>query len=269
MDEADPIEASHGGGRADHTAAGPAQPLKEACEALVSSGWCLMTPAAVSRCLGMDEQGWARFGEHWAELEPDPYAARTGTRRLRRYGHFSLSRAGDVVARPNSAFIQPEESNPLYVKVDRHFEPLTAAFEAEPALTSLLRLLGQVAGHLDDADAWDVKVHPFRVVAEADSAGQPTPEGRHRDGVTLVTSLLIGRVNVTGGESAVYRQDGTQLMTTTLTTPGTLLLGDDRATLHAVSPVRPLDASRPGYRDVLVTTLTPRSHATLSPLTPR
>nr|WP_258050304.1 2OG-Fe dioxygenase family protein [Streptomyces finlayi] len=28
-------------------------------------------------------------------------------------------------------------------------------------------------------------------------------------------------------------------------------------TLHAVSPVRPVDAARPAHRDVLVTTFTP------------
>ncbi|MEU5088945.1 2OG-Fe dioxygenase family protein [Streptomyces sp. NPDC021356] len=206
----------------------------------------------------MDEAGWARFAKHWEELAPDPYAAETGTRRLRRYGHFSLSRAGDIVARPNGVFVQPKESNPLYVEVDRHFEPLTAAFEAEPALASLIRMLGQVAACLEDAAEWNVKVHPFRVMAEADGEGQPTPEGRHRDGVTLVTSLLIDRVNATGGESRVYGLDGTEMMTTTLSRPGTLLLGDDRATLHGVSPIRPLDAARPAYRDVLVTTLAPR-----------
>ncbi|MER0449930.1 2OG-Fe dioxygenase family protein [Streptomyces sp. Edi4] len=254
MDEVNTISADREGAGADRAR----QPLEEVREALVSSGSCLMTSAAVSRCLGMDDAGWARFAGHWEELGPDPYAAETGTRRLRRYGRFSLSRAGDIAARPNGSFIQPEESNPLYVEVDRHFEPLTAAFEAEPVLASLIRMLGRIASCLDDADEWNVKVHPFRVMAEADGAGQPTPEGRHRDGVTLVTSLLIDRVNATGGESTVYDQDGTELMTTTLSRPGTLLLGDDRATLHGVSPIRPLDASRPGHRDVLVTTLAPR-----------
>ncbi|GGR96271.1 hypothetical protein GCM10010269_38840 [Streptomyces humidus] len=232
-------------------------PLEEARRALVSAGRHVMTPASVSTCLGTDEQGWARFAAHWEDLAPDPYAAETGTRRLRRYGHFSLSRAGEVRARPHLAFVQPEESNPLYVEVNRYFEPLTEAFLREPLLTSLLRMLGQVAACLDGADEWTVKVHPFRVVAEAGAEGQPTPEGRHRDGVTLVTSLLVDRVNAVGGESTVYALDGAELLTTTLSRLGTLLLGDDRTTLHEVSPVRPLDARLPAHRDVLVTTLAP------------
>jgi hypothetical protein len=55
----------------------------------------------------------------------------------------------------------------------------------------------------------------------------------------------------------VFDQDGRLLLTTTLREPGDLLLGDDRRTLHSVSPVRPVDRSRPAYRDVLVVTFTP------------
>ncbi|MFG2181554.1 2OG-Fe dioxygenase family protein [Streptomyces abikoensis] len=99
---------------------------------------------------------------------------------------------------------------------------------------------------------------PFRVLASAGQDGQATPEGRHRDGVTLVSSLLIGRENVTGGESSVYDMAGAPVLTTTLSEPGSLLLGDDRHTLHEVSPIRPLDPAQGTRRDVLVTTLLPR-----------
>jgi hypothetical protein len=225
--------------------------------ALASTGAYPMPPAEVSACVGTDPDGWARFAAHWDDLVPDPYAAGSGTRRLRRYGSFSLTRQGRLTPLPHDAFVQPEASNPMYVGVDRHFEPLTDAFAADPLLTSVIGLLGQVAGGLDDRAEWWVKVHPFRVLASAGQAGQPTPEGRHRDGVTLVSSLLIGRENATGGESSVYGADGTHLLTTTLSEPGGLLLGDDRRTLHEVTPIRPLDPARPARRDVLVTTLLP------------
>ncbi|KOG85624.1 2OG-Fe dioxygenase family protein [Streptomyces varsoviensis] len=239
---------------------GPAQgrgPVGDACRALATRGSYVMPAAALLRCLGVDGEGWASFAAHWEDLAPDAYAAERGTRRLRRYGHFSLSRTGEITSLPHLAFVQPEQSNPLYVDVSRNFEPLTAAFRSEPLLTALIRALGEVATSLADPDQWSVKVHPFRVTAEADDAGDPTPEGRHHDGVALVTSLLIGRENAVGGESTVYGLDGAELMSTTLSEPGTLLLGDDRATLHGVSPIRPLDAARPARRDVLVTTLTP------------
>ncbi len=93
--------------------------------------------------------------------------------------------------------------------------------------------------------------------AHRDFVQPPTPEGVHRDGVTLVGSLLIGVDNAAGGESSVVGPDGERLVTTTLREPGTFLLGDDRCTWHGVSPIRPVDPGKPARRDVLVVTFAP------------
>ena len=77
--------------------------------------------------------------------------------------------------------------------------------------------------------------------------------------VTLVASLLIGRDNATGGESTIVDMTGATLLVATLREPGTLLLGDDRRTLHGVSPIRPIDPTEAARRDVLVITFAPRS----------
>jgi hypothetical protein len=225
---------------------------------LTGVGTYLMQPSELNACLGIDASAWARFGAHWEDLAPDPYAAELGTQRLRRYGHFLFSPAnGTFQPMPHDVFVQPEDSNPLYVATDRHFEPLTDAFAKEPLLEQILKLLGQLATALDDKPEWSAKVTPFRVVASSDDAGQPTPEGMHRDGVTLVTSLLICRHNAIGGESTVVDNQGRRLLATTLHEPGTLLLGDDRITLHGVSPIRPRDPGQPARRDVLVITFAP------------
>ncbi len=47
---------------------------------------------------------------------------------------------------------------------------------------------------------------------------------------------------------------GRRLLTATLAEPGTLLVSDDRRTLHQVSPIRPLEGDGPACRDVLVIT---------------
>ncbi|MFF4368165.1 2OG-Fe dioxygenase family protein [Streptomyces sp. NPDC001594] len=237
---------------------GRRQLLDRAREEVAAKGWHLMPPAAVCHGLGVAPDVWEGFAAHWNDLAVDAYAAESGTHRLRRFGQFLLSRSGEINALPHDVFVQPQDSNPLYVDVQRRFEPLTAAFRAEPLLEALMRALGEVAAGLDVAGEWIVRVHPFRVVARAGSLGEPTPEGRHKDGVTLVTSLLIGRDNVTGGRSTVYDADGREIAATTLSEPGSLLLSDDQATWHAVSPLQPQDAGRSGYRDVLVTTLAAR-----------
>jgi hypothetical protein len=219
---------------------------------------CVLSRAQLFRCIGVDSAEWRRFSSHWDELVPDSYAAELGTTRLRRYGHFAFTSAdGSTRLLPHGVFTQPEDSNPLYVDRDRSFEPLTEAFAAEPLLLRLLSLLGGVAVALDDVAEWSARVTPFRVLASSDGGGDPTPEGPHRDGVALVTSMLIGRDNSVGGISTVYDLAHTPILKTTLSEPGTMLLGDDRCTLHCVSPIRPLDPSRPARRDVLVITFAP------------
>ncbi|MGV9612347.1 2OG-Fe dioxygenase family protein [Nocardia xishanensis] len=236
-----------------------AEKLVEAAHgALLSDGAYLMPAAVTTSCLGLEEDAWNRFRTHWEALSTDKYASKRGTRRQRRYGWFSFVAAtGQTGLRPQVSFVQPENSNPLYIGVDRSFEPLTESFVADPVFRAVLQLLGRLATALDDAAVWDAKVHPFRVIASAGADGLPTPEGVHRDGVTLVSSLLVGRRNAAGGDSSVVGPKGTPLLTTTLREPGDLLIGDDRRTLHGVSPVRPVDRSRPAYRDVLVVTFAP------------
>ncbi|GAB7035269.1 2OG-Fe dioxygenase family protein [Streptomyces sp. NPDC021749] len=237
-----------------------ATPVATARASLATAGVHLL-PATVTRSLlAADAEAWARFAAHWEELSPDHYAAELGTCRLRRYGQFSLTpTTGELSHLPHLPFVQPDRTNPLYDGVDRHFEPLTEAFTTDPVLRAVLGLLGRLAGALDaTVTTWNAKVHPFRVVAAADGAGDPTPEGRHQDGVTLVSSLLVNRHNATGGRSTLYALDGRELLSVTLDEPAALLVSDDRSTLHGVSPIHPLNPVRAAHRDVLVTTLIPQ-----------
>lgn len=230
-----------------------ADPVAAAARLVAATGVAVLPSLDVTRSLQVGREAWTRFARHWQHLAPDPYAAELGVQRLRRYGQYSL-RDGVLRPMPRLAFVQPEDSNPLYVGQDRDFAPLTDAFAADPLLRRVIGLLTRVAGALDNVADWNVKVHPFRIRCCGNGDGSPTPEGLHRDGVTLVSSLLIGRRNAIGGESRVCDLDGRRLLATTLAEPGTLMLGDDRRTLHGVSPIRPIDASGPAQRDVLVIT---------------
>jgi hypothetical protein len=215
-----------------------ADPVAPAAQQLTSTGVSLMPSFDLTRSLGAGREVWTRFARHWEHLAPDPFATELGGQRLRRYGQYSLV-DGVVQRMPNRASA---------------LEPLTDAFAEDPLLRGLMKLLGRVAAALDDVAEWNVKVHPLRIRSSADDAGRLTPEGLHRDGVTLVSSLLVGRRNAIGGESSVCDLNGRRLLTATLAEPGTLLLGDDRRTLHGVTPVRPIDSSGPAQRDVLVVT---------------
>ena len=226
--------------------------------ALASLGAQVMPAADLRRRLGCGDAQWARFAAHWDELAPDDYAAGSGTHRMRRYGQFELTDDGTRRPLPHQPFRQPTDTNRLFPDQSRDFAPLTGAFAADPVLAALLELLAECASVIEHADRWHVHVHPFRVLGAGDSLGEATPEGRHQDGVTLVSSLLIARRNATGGRSSVFAQDGREILGITLSEPGTLLLGDDRRTWHSVGPIRPVEADGTAVRDVLVTTLTAR-----------
>ena len=122
----------------------------------------------------------------------------------------------------------------------------------DPVLRNVLMELARIFTGVHGTKKWNVKVTPIRIIATRDEAGQPTPEGRHSDGATFITALMIGRHNVAGGESSVYAEDGDSLVTTTLTEPGDILLSDDRRTLHGVTALRPEHIEEPGHRDVLI-----------------
>ena len=235
--------------------------MEAARQQLCTAGVQVMTCAELTACLGAVPVS-PRFGSHWDALVLDPYAAELGTRRLRRFGHFVYNTADRTATpMPHRAFVQPDGSNPLYVGCDRHFAGLTEEFSHDPMLGKLLALLGALVSELDDVGEWHAKVTPFRVFASPGAGGNPTPEGLHRDGVTLVSSLLIDRHNVVGGSSLVYDLDGVRLLKTTLRKSGTLLLGDDRKTLHGVTRIQPRDPGAAGWRDVLVITFAPSAPA--------
>jgi hypothetical protein len=69
--------------------------------------------------------------------------------------------------------------------------------------------------------------------------------------------VLLAWRNATGGESSVSDVDGDLVLTTTLSEPRRSGVGDDRRTLHRVSPIRLIELAQPAQREVLVITFAP------------
>ena len=107
------------------------------------------------------------------------------------------------------------------------------------------------AGDAKGKQPWYVEAHQFRIDT-IDGIGRPTPEGAHRDGVDFVAILLVGRVNVKGGESRIFEATSSNGQRFTLTEPWTLLSLDDERVIHESTPILPL--AEDGHRDTLVLT---------------
>ncbi|MFE7653633.1 2OG-Fe dioxygenase family protein [Streptomyces bottropensis] len=218
---------------------------------LQERGWLLQPTEAVSRTIGAGDADWASYAAHWDDLVLDTFMKDGGTYRYRRYGHFRLDAHG-LTLLPHAPYRQETSVNPLNGGLDRHFEPLTTSFLEDPLTTRIVLMLAEIVSAAEGIGEWDVKLHPFRIVTGTEQVGRPAPQGRHRDGSSFVSSLLVRRSNVEGGESSLHTDDDEQLLRSTLSAPGDQLLVDDRRVLHDVTDLRPVDPALPAFRDVLI-----------------
>lgn len=198
---------------------------------------------------------WARFAASWNALAADTYLAAHGRYRRRRHAVFAASAGRDIQRLPHRPHFQALSYNPLQGDIERWFEPIESDIAAGDTLATVLRFAAATFGALaPTVRSWSVEVHQFRIEARADEAGQPTPEGVHRDGVEYVLVLLIDRHNIASGTTTIHSADGTQLGSFTLTDPLDAALVDDARVFHGVTAVTPLDPRQPAHRDVLVVT---------------
>jgi hypothetical protein len=202
---------------------------------------------------------WSALASTWDDLRLDTYMADGGTYRYRRYGQMALNSAtGEVAPLPYTPYRQELDHNPLNGGIDRHFAPLTDEFVQSGVLARVLREMGTWYGRLAGHDTWEIMLHQNRIVGRTGEPGQPAPEGPHHDGVTFIATMLVSRVNVSGGQSMIHAADGEVVFAHTLSEPGDLLVGDDVRTLHSVTPLIPADPEQAGHRDVLVIGFTER-----------
>ncbi|XRD81758.1 2OG-Fe dioxygenase family protein [Dyella halodurans] len=200
-------------------------------------------------------EDWAGFVDSWNHLEPDRYLAAKGRFRRRRHATFSATAQSPVVPEPHQAHFQALQYNALQGDIERWFEPISAAVVAGSTLRAILTFCNEFFSSLaSPAPRWHIEVHQFRIEATAGVAGEPTPEGSHRDGVDYVLVLLVNRHNIASGTTTIHAPDGRLLGEFTLARPLDAALIHDPRVFHGVTPVMPLVADEPAFRDVLVVT---------------
>jgi hypothetical protein len=199
---------------------------------------------------------WTDFVDSWNHLEPDPYLAAKGRFRRRRHATFSTTTHGPVMAEPHQAHFQALQYNALQGDIQRWFEPIVSSIATGATLGTILTFCRDFFGSLaPSVRRWHIEVHQFRIEATMGVAGEPTPEGSHRDGVDYVLVLLVNRHNIASGTTTIHAPAGQLLGDFTLTHPLDAALIHDPSVFHGVTPVMPLVADEPAFRDVLVVTL--------------
>lgn len=200
---------------------------------------------------------WQSFANSWDLLHQDTYMADGGTYRQRRYSEFAYRRDDESLSLlPHVAYSQSRDINYLNGGIDRHFEPFQFDIAMGKVLHTIFAWCVTVLSKISSTKAWKIQAFQNRILARNDTAGQPTPEGVHRDGVDYVLTLLIARQSISGGASRVYEASTKQYVAeVTLTEAGEFLFANDRRLLHSVTPVTPT-GSNAGYRDVLIAMFT-------------
>lgn len=229
----------------------------EVAQLLQQDGFAFVDGPAMASLLWRDGEpaDWPGFVASWGDLGPDSYLAAKGRLRRRRHAVFRSGQAGPFERLPHQPHYQSLDYNTLQGGIERWFSPVEPAVAEGASFQAIL-------GHTRDFFAplapqvteWRVEVHQFRIEASAGHAGEPTPEGVHRDGVDYVLVLLIDRQNIESGTTTIHLPDGTELGSFTLTHPLDAALVDDARVCHGVTAVTPMDPARPAHRDVLVVT---------------
>ncbi len=218
-----------------------------------ASGFAIVPAEEMRGHLGaVSMHDFSAFADSWNALDLDRYMADGGHYRRRRHAVFSL-RDGALERLPHQPHYQSRDYNSLNGGIERWFTEVKPEIAASPVLKSVTAACRDVFA-LDPALPYRVEMHQFRIEATPGEAGQPTPEGMHRDGVDWVCVMLIDRVNLEQGVTSIAAPDGTPLGAFTLAAPMDAVFVDDHRVMHGVTAVTPADPGRPGYRDVLVLT---------------
>ena len=224
---------------------------------VAESGFAFVKAEDMAALLAADRAELSAFGASWNDLGEDRYMADGGRYRRRRHATFDVSRRG-IVRRPHQPHYQGTEYNELNGGVERWFEPIRDETAANgvmrAALATCHALFDDLTPLANRPDFWLVEVHQFRIEANAEGRGMPTPEGAHRDGVDWVFVMLLARHNIVRGVTTISDLDRRELGSFTLAEPLDTAIVDDSRRYHGVTPVEPLDPSRPAHRDVLVIT---------------
>jgi len=230
----------------------PLTALNDLDAQLRAAGFAVLAASSVQQDAGLQDGALVHLTPHWEDLLLDEHLRDDGRYRRRRHGAFILE-GEDLLATPHRPHWQPVEYNALHGGIERWFAPLAPAMAEDPAWRRLLTTFAAHASRLRGAQRWFIEAHPFRIDATG-GIGRPTPEGAHRDGVDLVVVLLVGRTNLRGGETRVFDARGPHGMRFTMEEPWSALLLDDERVVHETTPIQPLVAGAPAYRDTLVLT---------------
>lgn len=132
----------------------------------------------------------------------------------------------------------------------RNYQPINVI--NDDTFHTILLIFGKFVFEQCNSMIGYMHIHQMRVRANEDVS--PVPEGIHQDGYSYVGILCVNRVNVDGGETGLYDNVAGNRVYNKILNAGEFVMFNDRKMFHYVSNIKPIDPSKPAYRDVMVIT---------------
>ena len=196
---------------------------------------------------------YEQFHQSWDDLPEDKFLSDGGHYRFRRYSVFNWIMNDELIQLPHEAHYQSTYRNNMNGGIYRDFEPFKKSTSNNPVLKSFIQLIAPQFSFQSEK-SWRIQAHQFRIVANKEEAGNPSPEGIHRDGADFILIMVLKRENISGGVNHIYDDSKRLIFGSVLAEPGDAILLDDQKVWHGVSEIFPVDINKPAYRDVLVLT---------------
>lgn len=216
----------------------------------------------------LDGYEWVTFKNSWNNLTQDQHMKDGGSYRYRRYSVLSWDANQErIIMEPHQPHYQTLDYNTLNGGVFREFDPFEPHIVQNKCFEAILdfsvNCINQLTQH---STHWHIEAHQFRIVCDGKRAGNPTPEGIHRDGRDFVLIMFIDRKNVKGGKTTLYDLDKNALKDYTMSYPSEIIMLNNHKLYHDVSAIEPHNPNEQSHRDVLVITFISKSHYHLSNL---
>lgn len=171
-------------------------------------------------------------------------------KRLRAFSLLKIGNDINIVGDLN--FYQSSYYNNYNGNIEREYKNISTAILNNECFKNIVFIFNDIVSNEIKRENKFIQIHKIRVYATKESTNL-IPEGIHQDGYNMIAICCINRENIKGGISRIYDIDKNIIYSKELE-QGEMIIINDIKNYHDVTNIELVDATKPGYRDVIVLT---------------
>lgn len=151
----------------------------------------------------------------------------------------------------STPYVQLEKYNTTLGGQKRGYAPLPQAIAGSIGVRELIAYHLQYLPLSAMGAKYLVNMHVIRFAARPGRPCDTSPPGLHKDGEKYISTHLLGRCGVQGGEVIITDNDKREIDRFTMRESGECYVFDDDRIWHMLTPVAVMEGNEFGYRDTL------------------